>query len=104
MPRLDCNVQTCRFNNDYGCVRENITVGGPRAKDAGETCCDSFEELRSESFRNSVGEPSAQVEIQCAAGNCVHNQDCTCFADRVDVGGSNATACADTLCGTFFQR
>ena len=104
MPRLDCNVETCRYNQEHGCTRDHIVVGGPRASVSEDTCCGSFEERRNESFRNSVGQPSERVAIQCAACNCVHNEDCNCLADCVDVAGRNANVCEDTVCGTFFRR
>ena len=44
MPELSCTVQTCVHNYQYLCELDKIQVGGNSAKDAKETCCDSFEE------------------------------------------------------------
>ncbi len=49
MPGLDCSVVTCKYNQDHGCVRDNISVGGASASNSHETCCDSFEERRGDS-------------------------------------------------------
>ena len=47
---------------------------------------------------------SMRVNISCEAKNCVHNDDCHCHADRIDVAGSNACRCEQTGCGTFRMR
>ncbi len=101
MPRLDCSVMNCRYNQDHGCVRDNISVGGAMAKSSSETCCDSFEEKSGDSFTNSFREPSLKVNIRCEAKNCMHNDNCSCHAQSIDVGGSNACKCEQTVCGTF---
>ena len=44
MPELSCTVQTCVHNYQYLCELDKIQVGGNSAKNAQETCCDSFEE------------------------------------------------------------
>ncbi|MCI8891652.1 MAG: DUF1540 domain-containing protein [Eubacterium sp.] len=104
MPRLECSVTNCRYNKEHGCIRENISVGGAGASSTSETCCDSFEERRGDSFMNSVKEPSERVNIRCEAKKCVHNDDCSCQADGIDVGGSNACRCEQTACGTFCRK
>lgn len=101
MPRLDCTVSNCRYNQDYGCIRNNISVGGAGADKTSETCCDSFVEKRGDSFTNSFSEPSLNTNIRCEAKKCVHNDDCSCRADRIGVEGSNACRCEQTDCGTF---
>ncbi len=104
MPRLDCSVATCKYNQDHGCVRDNISVGGAGAESVQETCCDSFEERRGESFMNSFREPSQRLNIRCEALKCVHNDDCHCEADKIDVAGANACRCGQTACGTFREK
>ncbi len=104
MPRLDCSVVNCKYNEEHGCVRNNISVGGAGAKSSGETCCDSFEERRGDTFTNSFREPSLNVDIRCEAKNCVHNDACSCHADKIDVEGRNACRCEQTDCGTFYEK
>lgn len=104
MPSLDCSVIKYKYNEDHGCVRDQISVGGMNAKTSSETSCDSFEERRSDSFTNSFREPSMSVNIHCDAEKCVHNDDCKCTADSIDVNGSNACRCGQTACGTFIER
>lgn len=104
MPRLDCSVATCKYNQDHGCVRDKISVGGMSASNPHETCCDSFEERRTSSMTNSFSEPSVCVDIRCEAKNCLHNDGCRCQAERIDMGGSNASECRQTDCGTFCMK
>ena len=104
MPRLDCSVVNCKYNQNHGCIRDNISVGGAGASSSGETCCDSFEEKRGDSMTNSFKEASEKVNIRCEAKKCVHNNDCSCRADHIDVGGSNACKCEQTVCGTFYKK
>ncbi len=51
---LRCTVQTCVHNYQYLCELDKIQVGGNSAKDAKETCCDSFEERREGSYSNKT--------------------------------------------------
>ena len=48
MPELKCTVQTCVHNKQFLCDLDSIQVGGSSAKHAGETCCDSFQERKTE--------------------------------------------------------
>ena len=47
MPELKCTVQNCMHNQNYYCNLDSIRVGGDQAKNASDTCCDSFEERKS---------------------------------------------------------
>ena len=46
MPELRCTVQNCMHNQNYYCNLDAIQVGGDKAKNAADTCCDSFEERK----------------------------------------------------------
>ena len=48
MPELKCTVQTCMHNQDFLCRLDSIQVGGSQAKASKETCCDSFEERKTQ--------------------------------------------------------
>lgn len=56
MPELRCTVQTCTHNKNFYCDLDGIVVGGNSAKRADETCCDSFEERKGDSYSNVTGE------------------------------------------------
>ena len=70
MPELRCTVQTCLHNKDFYCDLDGIRVGGSQAKNAGETCCDSFEERKGDSYSNVTGSASPTSSIDCKATDC----------------------------------
>ncbi len=67
MPGLDCSVVTCKYNQDHGCVRDNISVGGASASNSHETCCDSFEERRGDLHQIQVTLPAISKGYDAAA-------------------------------------
>ena len=42
-------------------------------------------------------------KINCSVTNCSHNDDHTCFANVVNVGGKSATKNSDTCCASFLD-
>lgn len=105
MPELKCTVQTCTHNQNFLCNLDSIQVGGSSAKNAGETCCDSFEERKGDSFSNvTKGYASDTSSIDCKATNCSYNESCKCHAGKISVEGSNACDCEQTECATFKCR
>lgn len=101
MPELKCTVQTCLHNKQFYCDLDHIQVGGERAKRADETCCDSFEERKGNSYSNVAGEASPTSDIHCEATECRYNQSCKCHAGKISVEGGDACHCKDTECATF---
>lgn len=110
MPELRCTVQTCTHNQKFLCDLDAIQVGGSSAKNSQETCCDSFEERKTDSYSNSYtnryGDVSSSTasdtsNIDCKAVECMYNNECKCHAGKISVEGSNACQCEETECATF---
>lgn len=101
MPELKCTVQTCRHNKNFLCDLDKIEVGGNNARTEQETCCDSFEERKGDTYSNVTGEASPITNIDCKAEECKYNCDCECHAGKISVEGSNACRCEATECATF---
>ena len=102
MPELKCTVQTCVHNKQFLCDLDMIEVGGSDAKTARETCCDSFQERKGDTYANiAEGTASDLTQIDCKAVECMYNQDCKCHAGKISVEGSNACQCEGTECATF---
>ena len=78
MPELRCTVQTCLHNKDFYCDLDGIRVGGNQAKSSEETCCDSFEERKGDSYSNVTGNASPTSSIDCKATDCQYNDNCSC--------------------------
>lgn len=104
MPVLNCSAITCVYNKDELCSKGEIQVGGANATEAGQTCCESFQERRGESMKDSAGCGCTTVGIDCAAQDCAFNEKCKCSAGAINICGSNACQCEDTKCGTFQCR
>ncbi|MDO4311949.1 MAG: DUF1540 domain-containing protein [Eubacteriales bacterium] len=101
MPELKCTVQTCVHNKQFYCDLDQIQVGGSKAKRADETCCDSFEERKGDSYSNVAGYASPTSNIDCEAVGCKYNEACKCHAGKISVEGSSACQCKETECATF---
>ena len=101
MTKLQCSAMNCYYNEDKYCCKGDIMVEGKGAKNAQYTCCSSFRERKGDSARNSVGEPKPNIDVDCHACNCVHNDDCKCNADHIGIGGSQACECRETECMSF---
>ncbi|MDD3402744.1 MAG: DUF1540 domain-containing protein [Hespellia sp.] len=101
MPKLKCTVQTCAHNSQMLCALDAITVGGESAKDARETCCDSFQQRREGSMSNVNQSASDRSEIDCKACECKYNDQCKCEAGAISVEGSTAKQAEGTECATF---
>lgn len=101
MPELRCTVQTCLHNKNFYCDLNKITVGGESAKKAEETCCDSFEERKGDTYSNVTGEATPTSTIDCKAVDCMYNNKCECHAGKISVEGSQANVSGQTECATF---
>lgn len=102
MPELKCTVQTCVHNKQFLCDLDKIQVGGNQARDSRETCCDSFQERKGDSYSNvAEGTASDMTNIDCKAMECEYNDHCKCHAGKISVEGSQAHECEGTECATF---
>ena len=101
MPNLSCGVCTCGHNDDCMCNLSSIDVSGGASKD--NTCCNNF--TTSTTASNCACHAAPETHVYCQAKDCVHNNDCTCRADSIDICscGSECT-CHDTKCNSFQQR
>ena len=103
MPELRCTVQSCKHNKNYYCNLDQIVVGGDQAKKPHETCCDSFEERKGDSYSNVTGEPSPISQVDCKATECDYNHKCICHAGKISVEGGDACRNEETECATFVR-
>ncbi|SHH91297.1 protein of unknown function [Clostridium collagenovorans DSM 3089] len=103
MPQLSCCVDSCTHNKENCCCKNTIKVGGKKAEKPSSTCCESFHE-QDGSFTNSIETPNAALDVKCDATNCIHNCNCSCAADSIDVSGVSACSCDQTQCSSFQER
>ena len=101
MPSLVCSVQNCVYNNAMYCSKGDIQVGGEEARKCQETCCESFQERKADSAKNSMGTPSQETCVDCKACHCTYNDHCKCTAGKIDIAGAAASTRGETECATF---
>lgn len=102
MPSLVCSVENCAYNKEHLCGLNEIHVAGTSAVEAETTNCSSFRN-QGDSYSNCAGCScgTKETEVDCDAHNCVHNSDCKCHANAIDVCGCGATNANYTACATF---
>ena len=104
MPVLNCNVQTCYYNKEKMCCRDEINVEGNTAEKSEATSCGSFEEKAQGKYTNSCGcsaQPEDKLAIDCQAEKCVYNSSHKCTAGNVQINGVSATTSNETNCASF---
>lgn len=99
MPKLNCCVGSCAYNEEDCCCLGSIKVQGGELAVPSETCCESFAPKGSVS--NSIMIPSACMPIDCGATQCIHNQACKCEAGEIFIVGQGANDSDETQCNTF---
>ncbi|EET61918.1 hypothetical protein BRYFOR_06110 [Marvinbryantia formatexigens DSM 14469] len=105
MPFLSCSAVKCIYNEDNYCRKGDILVEGNQAQEACETCCSSFrEDEGGMTAKNSAGEPSGKIQVDCTACNCRYNENEKCQAGQIAIAGSSACQCRQTECSTFSKE
>ncbi len=104
MAELCCSVENCLYNKEHYCCKGDIFVGGEKARNEEETCCESFAQRRDGAYTSALSHPSRTISIDCEATKCVYNEDYKCTADHVDIRGCGASDCKETACGTFKEQ
>ena len=103
MTNLSCNACSCVHNDDNCCCLNGIDVKGSNACECSETCCGSYS-YKDGSAKNITASPKLNLQIMCAAHNCVYNNNDACQADHVDISGITAVNADDTVCSTFKSK
>lgn len=114
MPKLNCSVIKCNYQDKNHCCRNSIDVEGIAAHRKAETACLSYlpktGEAYAEEFAKEFGPDKPEKIIYCDAVNCVYERNSKCHADRIEIDDSkNATSSGyykstETMCKTFERR
>ena len=67
MTNCTCTVTECKHNDDHCCCKSEILVNTDSKNDCscGCTCCASFDQKTSDSFKNSTQTPNPALKIGC---------------------------------------
>ena len=104
MTKLDCSVKSCMHNSDNCCCKSEIMVDGHQAKEACQTCCQSFDENQGGAFKNLFKTPEKKLKVGCEAENCVYNEERHCVAEHIGIAGDGASEPSETECSSFRAR
>lgn len=104
MALLDCMVDSCVYNKSQSCCKGDIMVGGKHASKVDDTCCESFNKKRNDSYQSATEHPCRTISIDCEAEKCMYNNNYKCVADHVDINGAGACDCKQTECATFNEK
>lgn len=99
MPKLNCCVETCAYNEEKHCSLGEINVEGGEPAVPSTTCCNSY--IEKGSISNSTGVMLEEINIRCRATECVHNHTGVCAASNVSIVGQDAECSDETHCNTF---
>lgn len=107
MPKLNCSVETCIYNQDEYCIRNRIHIQGKSAKKDWETQCGSFK-LKQDENKNiyntefaRFGAINEHLSIDCDSVNCIYNENLLCSKGNVKIDGKEALQRYDTECKSF---
>ena len=105
MPALSCSATTCIYNKQELCSKGDVKIGGSNARQAGETCCESFQERSQDSMMNSMasGCGCTNIGVNCDATGCRSNDHCKCVAGAINIDGHDACCMSETCCSSFMR-
>lgn len=104
MPKLNCSVSNCYYNESKKCCRDDIQVQGEDATVTDATYCGSFKEkLDSTTAKACHCEkgPEDTLMVKCEAKNCIYNDNAKCHAAEITIAGNGAKHESQTECGSF---
>ena len=106
MPKINCGVQSCSYNQNNDCNAGIIQVGGKGAQACEQTCCGTY--LNSASYSNLAQYTCNRgdvKEILCRVDTCVHYQNEQCKLERINVGClEGVDVYTETECQSFESK
>ena len=107
MPRLNCSVKNCYYNESKQCCLDKIQVQGQDASFVEGTFCGEFKEkLDATTAKNCYSDkrPERNLQVRCDAKNCLFNDNDKCHAREIDIDGNGAKHRSQTECGSFENK
>ncbi len=113
---LSCSANNCVHYSNNMCTANKIHVSGLTASITPDTHCATFQEKNLQNTLNSLTNMNVSGEIkqfftssgiemypqiECTAKACKYNNQGECFAQSIDIIGSDATIPTATYCNTF---
>ena len=102
MTKINCSVTNCSHNKSSVCYSNIVNIKGGQAKEAYNTCCGNFLDMRDYSdLTNNTNACGPCDALVCTVQTCVYNKNQACTADVIDVRGNDVAVYTEANCSTF---
>lgn len=104
MPKLNCSVDSCKYQKSGLCSASAINVDNSDIT-ISETMCSTYvcTEFPSDKSSHHI---SNEISVHCNVYDCVHNNNQQCNAMAINIGeyGNKAVICDNTECESFLLK
>lgn len=103
MPKLNCTVESCKYQSSGFCSADAIDVDNSNIS-VNETMCSTYicTELPENKSSHHI---SSDISVHCNVYDCVHNNNDQCNAKHIIIGKyGNGVVCHDTECESFLLK
>ena len=106
MPRINCSVENCSYNQGKYCCASVVKIEGRSANVTEETCCSTFLDDMGYNQSNNILTNLVDVDaILCNVNTCVYNECEHCTLHDIEVSSLNATEVfTQTDCLSFDRK
>lgn len=106
MPKINCSVGTCSYNQNQCCCASVVNIGGKGAMTTECTCCGTF--LNKLGYSNLAQYTDGRGDldaIMCKVETCAYNKGDHCMLQEIEVGSlKEAQIYTETDCLSFERR
>lgn len=107
MPKIDCSVSTCMYNQAHYCTANAVEMDGVNSTITENTCCNTFTSKNGccNASLSSSHEGTHLQEIKCHVNTCAYNASGRCGLNEIEVGSlKEAQINTETDCLSFETR
>lgn len=106
MPRINCSVESCYYNDEKICQAEILQISGKEARITEATCCETYRD--GTYSKNAIDTPvdrGETKEILCKVDTCAYNRDRRCSLNEIQVSSlTEVNSYTETDCLSFERR
>lgn len=106
MPRINCSVENCSYNQGKYCCASVVNISGRAAAMTETTYCATF--LDTMGYSNVTGNEQNSIEVDailCKVDTCVYHKNEHCTLQEIEVGSlTKPDVYTQTDCLSFERR
>lgn len=106
MNKVNCNVNTCSFNNNNCCYASRVNIGGIGATDDDDTCCGTFlDKSHYSDLTQQATTENGNTAVVCKVNTCKNYSNHLCMLQSINVDGtSEPKIYTETYCSSFESK